>query len=230
MFSVWRMTLCVLAVTDSKVMQSGYWRFRGVPGVGSYVNNDCQHVEISLWIEYACGVKSETITLVRRVDLRCAWTSFRREEILGCILPVRLGYASLDLGYDTSTRYFSKTDFLSLDDSWYTVMDQSQESGDVDSNTHVQLTVNYSALFIQHCRFSEYSEFFCNSSLRCSCNRQDTNNLNHTCRFRCTWYLESCLQGSVSQFHMDNVQWRWYVTAALPNWQKEKCTAPQNLA
>jgi len=29
-------------------------------------------------------------------------------------------------------------------------MDQSQESGDVDSDTHVQLTVNYSALIIQH--------------------------------------------------------------------------------
>jgi len=41
------MTLWVLAATDSKEMQSGYSRFTGVPGVGSYVNHECLHVEIS---------------------------------------------------------------------------------------------------------------------------------------------------------------------------------------
>jgi len=37
------MTLCALAATESKVMLCGYSRFRGVPGVGSYVNNECLH-------------------------------------------------------------------------------------------------------------------------------------------------------------------------------------------
>jgi len=39
------------------------------------------------------------------VDLRCAWTSFLSEEILGCILPISLNYASCVSGYNTSTRY-----------------------------------------------------------------------------------------------------------------------------
>jgi len=37
------MTVCVLAATDSEVMQCGYLRFRGMPRVGSYVNNQCVH-------------------------------------------------------------------------------------------------------------------------------------------------------------------------------------------
>jgi len=65
-------------------------------------------------------------------------------------------------------------------------MDQSQESRNVDSDTHVQLTVNYSALIIQHCGFSEYHELFRNSSVRCACHKQETNNLNDTCRVRRT--------------------------------------------
>jgi len=36
-----------LAATDSKVMQSGYSWFRGMPGVESYVNNEYLHVTIS---------------------------------------------------------------------------------------------------------------------------------------------------------------------------------------
>ena len=104
-YSVWQMTLCVLAATDSKVMQSGYSRFRGMPGVGSYVSNERLHVEICRWIEYVCGVQSETITPDRWVDLRCAWTSFLSEEILGWLLPVGLEYAGCLLRFDTSTRY-----------------------------------------------------------------------------------------------------------------------------
>ena len=65
-------------------------------------------------------------------------------------------------------------------------MDRSQESRDVDSDTHVQLTINYSALIIEHCGFSEYHELFRNSSVRCACNKQEPNNLNHTWRFRRT--------------------------------------------
>jgi hypothetical protein len=57
------------------------------------------------WIEFACGVKSETINLDRRVKLRCTWTSFLSEEILGCILRVSLEYTSRVSGYDTSTWY-----------------------------------------------------------------------------------------------------------------------------
>jgi len=59
------MTPGVLASTDSKVTQSGYTQLKGMPGVGSYVNNECLLAEISLGIDYACGVKSETITLDR---------------------------------------------------------------------------------------------------------------------------------------------------------------------
>jgi len=95
----------------SRVMWSGYTRFRGMPGVGSYpglgsnVNNEWQLVNIGRWIENASGVKSGTINLVRRVDLRCAWTSFLSEEILGCIHRVSLEYASRISAYDTSTWY-----------------------------------------------------------------------------------------------------------------------------
>jgi hypothetical protein len=62
-------------------------------------------VKIGQWIEFVCGIKSKTINLDRRVDLRSAWTSFLSEEILGCILPVSLEYASHVSGYDTSIRY-----------------------------------------------------------------------------------------------------------------------------
>jgi len=89
----------------SRAMRSGYTRFRDAPGVWSYVNNEWLLVKIGRWIEYACGVKSETINRERRVILRCAWTSFLSEEILGCMLWVSLQYASHVSGYDTSTRY-----------------------------------------------------------------------------------------------------------------------------
>ena len=42
-FSVRKMTRCVQAASDSKVIQSGDTRFRGMPGVGSYVNNGSPH-------------------------------------------------------------------------------------------------------------------------------------------------------------------------------------------
>ena len=104
-FRVWKMTLCVLAATDSMVMGSVSSRFRGLPEVGLGVNNEYLHVEISHWIEYACSVKSETITLDRSADLRCAWISWLSKELLGSILWESLKYASRVLGYDTLTRY-----------------------------------------------------------------------------------------------------------------------------
>jgi len=56
-------------------------------------------------MEYACGVKSETIKLDKIVPLRCASTSFLREEMLGGVLRVRLEYTSCVLEYDSSTPY-----------------------------------------------------------------------------------------------------------------------------
>ena len=94
-------------------------------------------VEISHWIEYAWGVKSETVTLDRRVDLRCDWTWFLSDEIHGCILRVSLEYASRVLGYDTLSGY--RLDSLSIP-GWLerdTILDQSQESWEVDSDSLV---------------------------------------------------------------------------------------------
>jgi len=92
-------------MNHSRVMQSRYAQFRGVPGVGSYVNNESRLVKIGRWIEHARGVKSGTINLDRRVDLRCAWISFLSEEILGCNLRVSVEYASRVSGYDTPSWY-----------------------------------------------------------------------------------------------------------------------------
>jgi len=86
-------------------MRSGYTRFRGMPGVGSYVNNEWQLDKIGQSIEYVCSVKSATINLDRQVDLRCASTSFLSEKIISCTLLVSLEYASHVAGYNPSTRY-----------------------------------------------------------------------------------------------------------------------------
>ena len=121
------MALYVLAATDSKVIQSGYSWFRGVPGVRSYLNNECLHLQISNWIEYASGVKSETITPDRRVDLRCSWISSLSMEILGSILQVRLKYVSRVIGYDTATPY--RWDSLSIP-GWLEIYSDGSVSGE----------------------------------------------------------------------------------------------------
>jgi hypothetical protein len=59
-------------MNHSRAMRSGYTQFRGVPGVGSYVNNERLLDKIGRLIEYARGVKSETISLDWRVNLRFA--------------------------------------------------------------------------------------------------------------------------------------------------------------
>jgi len=59
-------------INDSRVMRSGYARVRGVLAVGSYINNEWWLIKIGHCIEYACSIKSETINLNRRVDLRYA--------------------------------------------------------------------------------------------------------------------------------------------------------------
>jgi len=74
-------------------------------GVESYVNNDWRLVKIGHWVDYGCGVNSETIKLDRMVPLRCARCELLCEKILGCIVGVSLRYASRSLEYDTSTRY-----------------------------------------------------------------------------------------------------------------------------
>jgi hypothetical protein len=54
---------------------------------------------------YVCGVKSITINLNKRWDLRCAWTTFLSDEILGCIVQISLEYLSRVSKHDTSTWY-----------------------------------------------------------------------------------------------------------------------------
>jgi len=92
-------------MNHSRVMQSGDTWFRGVPGVRSYDNNEWWLVRIGRGIEYACGVKFETIKLDRMVHLGWAGTSSLSEEIFGCMLRVSLEYPSRVLGYDTSIQY-----------------------------------------------------------------------------------------------------------------------------
>jgi len=92
-------------MNGSRLMRSVYTWCGGVPGVGSYVNTEWRLVKIGRRIEYTCGVKSETIKLNRIVYLRCAWTSFLSNEILGCIFQVSLEYARCVEGYHISTGY-----------------------------------------------------------------------------------------------------------------------------
>jgi hypothetical protein len=96
-------------MNHARVMRSRYAQFRGMHGVGSYVNNEWRLAKIGYWIEYACGVKSETINLDRRVALRCAWVSFLSEEIFCCILQVSLECASPISWYNTPTGYGSNS-------------------------------------------------------------------------------------------------------------------------
>jgi len=86
-------------------MRAEYTQFRGVPGVGSYLNNKWQLVNIGQWIEYVCGVKSETISLNRRVDLRCVQTKFLSKEILDSIHQARFEFESCISGYIPLTQY-----------------------------------------------------------------------------------------------------------------------------
>ena len=99
-------------------------------GVGAYDNNEWRLVKIGHWTEYACSVKSETIKLNRIVPLRCAWTSFRSEEMLGWILRVSLKYVSSVSGYDTSTRY--RLDSLSIP-GWLEIFWAGSVSGELRS-------------------------------------------------------------------------------------------------
>jgi hypothetical protein len=89
----------------AKRMWSGYMQFGSMPGVGSSVNRKWRIVEVGRWKESGYGVNSEIINLDRRMDLRCAGTSFLSEEIVGWIHMVSLGCASGVLGYNTSTWY-----------------------------------------------------------------------------------------------------------------------------
>jgi len=88
-------------MNHSRVMRSGYTRFRGVPGVRSHVNDEWRLVEIGRSIESACGVESEVFLnyITERGNTRF-------------ICRVSLEYVSRVSGYDTSTRY--RLDCLSI--------------------------------------------------------------------------------------------------------------------
>jgi len=74
-------------------------------GGGAYADNEWRLVKIGRWMEYTCGVISETNKLDRIVPLWCTLISFLSEEMLSCILRVSLEYASYISGHDTSTWY-----------------------------------------------------------------------------------------------------------------------------
>jgi hypothetical protein len=92
-------------MNHSKVMPSGYAQFRRVPAVGSCVNNGSRLVKIGRCIEYAWGVKSETINLDRRVDLRSARGTFMSEELLCYFLWGCFEHMSCVSRYDISTQF-----------------------------------------------------------------------------------------------------------------------------
>jgi hypothetical protein len=171
-------------------------------GVGAYDNNEWRLDKFGRWMEYACGVKSETIKLDSRVPLRCAWNSFLSEEMLGCMLRVSLEYASRVSGYDTPTRY--RLDSLSIP-GWL----------DIRSWTCLRRVEKLTAILLcnwlkisQYGWFIEYPESFRDCSIRCASNRHASNNLNQTWKFRRTWKHGSHSQISLSQFHADNIQWK----------------------
>jgi len=171
-------------------------------GVGAYDNNEWWRVKLGRWMEYACGVKSKTIKLDSIVSLRCAWTSFQSEEMLGCILRVSLEYASRVSGYDTSTWY--RLDSLSIP-GWL----------DIPSWIYLSRVEKLTAILLcnglkisQYGGFIKYPEFFCDCSIRCASNRHASNNLNQPSTFQRTSKHGSCSQILLSQFHTDNKQWK----------------------
>jgi len=172
-------------------------------GVGAYDNNEWRRVKFGRWMEYACGVKSETIKLDSIVSLRCAWTSFLSEEMLGCMLRVSLEYASRVSGYDTSIRYrlvsLSITGWLDIP-SWICLRR-------VEKLTEILLCNGLK--ISQYGWFIEYPEFICDCSIQCASNWHASNNLNQTWRFRRIWKHGSRSQISLSQFHPDNKQGKW---------------------
>jgi len=114
-------------------------------GVGVYDNNEWRLVKIGSWMEYACGVKSETIKLDSIVPLRCAWTSFLSEEMLGCTLRISLDYARRVSGYNTSP--WSRLDTLSIP-GWLYIWSWISLAREVDSVSRIQLTETQSIWLI----------------------------------------------------------------------------------
>jgi len=114
-------------------------------GVGVYNNHEWQLGRIGRWMEYACGVKSETIKLDSIVPLRSAWTSFLSEEMLGCTLQVSLEYTSRVSRYATSPRCC--LDSLSIS-GWLDIRSWISLRREVDSDSRVQLTENQSLWLI----------------------------------------------------------------------------------
>jgi hypothetical protein len=169
-------------------------------GVGAYDNNEWQLVKIGRWMEYACGVKSETVKLDRRVPLRSAWTSFLSKVMLSCILRVSLEYASHILRYDTLIRY--RIDSPSIPE-WLDI--QSWINVRRVRKLTVILLCNWQKIS-QYGWFVEYPEVVYGCRIRCPSNRHASKKLNQTWRFRHTWKYSSRLQISLSTFHKDNIQ------------------------
>jgi len=173
------MTLCVLAATDSKLMQRGYTRFRVVPGVETDVNNQCLLVEFSLWLCVQCQI----------------WDHHTQQdsgsEVTLNLIPERgntLLYSSGKPGIRGPCLKIQYSNSISCWQFFY-----SRMIPDILCWICLRIVTMLIAIrlcnwlwIIQHCWFSEYREFFCNSSVRCTWNRQEINNLNHTWRFRWT--------------------------------------------
>jgi hypothetical protein len=169
-------------------------------GVGASDNNQWQLVKFAGWMEYTCGVKSETIKLVSIVPLRCAQTSFLSKDMLSCILRVCLEYVYRVSGYDTPTQY--RLDSLQMPgwlDCWSWNWLRRVEK--------LTVILLWNRLKISpYGWFIEYPKSFRDCSIRCASNRQTSNNLNQTWKCTRTWTHGSCLQISLSQFHEDYIQ------------------------
>jgi len=173
-------------------------------GVGAYDNDEWRLVKIGRWIEYACGVKSETINLDSIVALRCAGTSFLSEEMLGCILRVGLEYASRVSGYDPSTRY--RLDSYSIP-GWLEIFGAGSVSGESRSWQQFSCAIDWKSVNMVD-SLNIPNSFGTVGSIRCTSNWHASNNLNQTWTFSRTSKHGSCSQVSLSQFHMDNMQWK----------------------
>jgi len=203
---------CVLAGKDSKHSGrkkicfecSKMNRSEACLGEGAYDNNEWWLVKIGRWMEYACRVKSETHKLDSVEPLRCTWTLFLSEEMLGCILRVSQDYVSRVWGYDTSTHY--RLDSISIA-GWLEIFGAGSVSGESRSWQRFSCAIDWQSVNMVD-SLNIPNSFGTEDSIRCTSNRHASNNLNHTWRFRHTWKHGSHSQISLSQFHMDNMQWK----------------------
>jgi hypothetical protein len=183
-------------------MQKNVSRSETHLGVWAYDSKEWRLVNIGRGMEYEWGVKSETIKLERIVLLRCSWTSFLSDEMLGCTIRVNQEYARRVSGYDTSTRY--PLDCLSIP-RWL----------DIQSWICLRRVEKFTAILLcnwlkisQYGCFIEYPKSFRDCSIQCPSNSYASTNLNQTWRFTRTWKNGSRSQKLLVQFHTNNIQWK----------------------